>query len=100
MTEKMEKRMASNLILKQNIENQIADFVKRNVLVEITKQEEKSYAGPVNYITFHGVESPESTSTPYRLVINSSLRFKGISLKDILKKGPNSLQNSLVCIML
>ena len=93
MAEKMEKRMSSNSILKQNIEDQIADFIKCGVLVEITKEEEESYDGPVNYITFHGVENPESTSTPYRLVINSSLRFKGISLNDILMKGPNSLQN-------
>ena len=64
-------------------------------IVEIKKEEEESYDGPVNYIKFHGVENPESTSTPYRLVTNSSLRFKGISLNDILMKGPNSSQNRL-----
>ena len=58
-----------------------------------TKEEEESYEGPVNYVKFHGVENPESTSLPYRLVINSNLRCKGISLNDILMKGPNSLQN-------
>ena len=59
----------------------------------LQKKKEKVYDGPVNYITFHGVENPESKSTPYRLVINFSIRFKGISLNDILMKGPNSLQN-------
>ena len=42
MAKKIEKRMTSNLILKQNIEDQIAEFIKRGVLVDITKEEGES----------------------------------------------------------
>ena len=93
MAEKLEKRKSNNPVLKQNIDEQVEDFITRGVLEEITLEEEESYKGPVHYITFHVVENPGSASTPYRLVINSSLKFKGLSLNDILMKGPNALQN-------
>ena len=93
ITAKLEKKKSNNPVLKENIDKQIEDLLKRGVLEEITKEEEEDYKGPVNYITYHVVENPGSASTPYRLVINSSLKFKGRSLNDILMKGPNALQN-------
>ena len=93
MSERMKKRMSNNPALKKSVDDQIEDFLRRDVLVEITKEEEEAYEGPVNYLTFHVVENPGSASTPYRLVINSSLKFRGISFNDTLMKGPNSLQN-------
>ena len=93
MSEKLEKRKSNNPVLKENIDNQVEDLLKRGVVVEITLEEEQRYDGPVHYITFHVVENPGSASTPYRLVINSSLKYRGLSLNDILMKGPNALQN-------
>ena len=50
------------------------------------------YTGPSFYVVHHEVFKEGSTSTPpVRLVINSSLQFKGRSLNDILMKGPNTL---------
>ena len=42
------------------IKKHVLDFVKRNVLVEITKEEQESYVSHVNYLTFLDVENPQS----------------------------------------
>ena len=52
------------------------------------------YGGPAQYITHHGVLK-DSTSTPLRVVTNSSFKNGKYSLNDILPKGPNSLNDML-----
>ena len=51
----------------------------------------EAWDGPVNYVTHHGVAKPESVTTSLRVVCNSSLNNNGVSLNNILLKGPNSL---------
>ena len=45
------------------------------------------------YVTIHEVFKEGSVTTPMRLVTNSSLRYKGRCLNDVLMKGPNTLNN-------
>ena len=51
--------------------------------------------GPVHYVSVQHVVNPKSATTPLRLVINSSLKCPktGLSLNDILAKGPNLLND-------
>ena len=59
-------------------------------------EELKSYQGPKNYISIVEAFKPGPlSSTPLRLCMNSSLKFKGRSLNDILMKGPAALNELL-----
>ena len=75
------------------------DLIDRGVLVEITEEEQKLWTGAVSYVTAHEVLKEDSSSTPIRLVFNSSLKYKGRSLNDMLMKGPNTL-NDLFGVLL
>ena len=75
------------------------DLIDRGVLVEITEEELKLWTGAVFYVSAHEVLKEDSSSTPIRLVFNSSLKYKGRSLNDILMKGPNTL-NDLYGVLL
>ena len=65
----------------------------RGVFKEIPSEEMRNYQGPVRYISHHEVYKEDSASTLVRLVLNTSLKFKGLSLNDILMKAPNALSN-------
>lgn len=96
---KLEKRVQRSEKLLQQFNDAFGDFVKRGVFVEIEEKELDTYDGPVFYITVHEVYKESSTSTPMRLVVNSSLKYKGKCLNDILMKGPNTL-NDLFTVQL
>ena len=53
-----------------------------------------SYEGPLNYITHHAIVK-NSSSTPLRVVHNSSLKNGSHSLNSILPKGPSQLNDML-----
>ena len=72
---------------------QFDDFVRRGVFRELTREEQEQYTGKAFYVTHHAVFKEGSSSTPMRLVTNSSLKFKGLSFNDILEKGPNTLNS-------
>ena len=72
-------------------------FIDRGTFVELTEQEMKEYAGPINYITHHGVLK-DSASTPLRIVTNSAKKNGLYSINDLLPKGPNSL-NDMLAVM-
>ena len=74
MTKKTEIRLAKKKGLKEKCNEQVKDLIERGVLEEITEKEEQDWTGPVFYITYHEVFKPDSTSTPVRLVINSSIK--------------------------
>ncbi|XP_063591692.1 uncharacterized protein LOC134768817 [Penaeus indicus] len=79
--------------------NQIRDMIKRDVARKLTPDEIKGYAGPITYLQHHEVLKPGSTSTPIRIVFNSSAKFMGQSLNSFWAKGPDVL-NSMVGILL
>ena len=59
-------------------------------VTELTKAEMDMWDGPVHYLSIQHVLDPSSSTTPLRLVTNSSLAdpVTGISLNSILAKGP------------
>ena len=79
-----------------NYNEAFRDFVSRGVHTLLTEEEMNTYQGPVHYASQHEVIKPTSTSTPRRIVTNSSLQCDGKSLNDILMKGPTTLNDLLV----
>ena len=68
-------------------------MVDMGMVRRIPKEELNAWSGPVHYVAVQGVESG-SVSTPLRLVTNTSLRGKnGLSVNDIVAKGPDLLQD-------
>lgn len=92
-TEKRLKRLGAEYT--QNYVDQMEDMVSRGVARKLSLEEVKSYKGPVFYLPHHEVLKPTSTSTPIRIVFNSSASYLGISLNDCLAKGPDVLSNML-----
>ena len=70
---------------------QFNDFIERGVFCKLSKEEMDLYSGPSFVVTHKEVLKEGSTSTPVRLVINSSLQSRGRNINDILMKGPNTL---------
>ena len=93
LLKKTENRLKPNPSHAQLYCEQWQDFIDRGVVSVITEEEDREYQGPVFYVSHHEIFKPGSTSTPIRIVINSSLQYKGKSPNDILMKGPNFLQN-------
>ena len=79
---------------------QFQDCVDRGVFVALADVEIKQYEGPVNYVTLtEAFKDEKGSTTPIRLCMNSSMKFRGRSLNDILLKGPNAL-NSIYEVLL
>ena len=72
---------------------QIQDMLDRNAARKITKAELYRYNGPKYYIIHHGVFKPNSTSTPLRIVFNTSATHGDLSMNECLAKGPSLLNN-------
>ena len=88
-----ENKLMKEEDLKASYNEQVLDFVSRGVLRKLSENELNDWHGPVRYVDHHEVFKAGST-TPLRIVINSSFGDKGeSSLNDILMKGPNVLTN-------
>ena len=79
--------------------SQIHDMLDRKAARRITTEELRNFKGQKYYITHLMVEKQGSKSTPWRIVFNSSARYKGYSVNDCSMKGP-SLLNSLFGVLL
>jgi hypothetical protein len=88
-----EKRLTRNKEAAENYQREFDGFLERNVIREISEEEMKNYSGPTFYVNLHEVPKEDSSSTPWRLVVNSSLEYEGISLNSILMKGPSGLRD-------
>ena len=81
-------------------EEQINDMIQRGVARLISEQEIKEWDGPFFYIHHLAVLNPKSSSTPVRIVFNSSMTYKGISLNSCLAKGPDTYTNNILGILM
>ncbi|XP_064111565.1 uncharacterized protein LOC135219065 [Macrobrachium nipponense] len=63
-------------------QKEIEDMVRRGVARKLTSKEIQEYNGPIHYIHHHEVLKPESSSTPVRIVFNSSASYMGQRLND------------------
>lgn len=70
---------------------QVHEIVNHKAAVKLSKEVLQSWTGLVWYISHLIAPNPHSVSTPVRLVWNSSQKYKGLSLNDILIKGPDVL---------
>lgn len=88
----LEKRLRRNGELEVYNEA-LKEFLGRGCLAKLTEEEMKSWDGIVNYVSHHGVPKPGSTTTPLRIVSNSSINNNnsGHSYNSCLAKGPNSI---------
>ena len=93
--ERRETRLKKNESLMKLYDDQVNDFVNRGVISKLSELELKSWNGPVRYVDHHEVFK-EGSTTPLRIVINSSFRNGNeLSFNDILMKGPNVLTSLL-----
>lgn len=88
-----EKQLAKEPEWKAAYKAQVHEMVKRNAAVKLSKEELASWSGPVWYISHLIAPNPHSATTPVRLVWNSSQKFRGQSLNDLLIKGPDVLND-------
>ena len=76
----------------KNFNEQFQEAVDRGVFKEW--QPEEVYDGPINYVTMtEAYKEGENVTTPLRLCMNSSMRYRGLSLNDLMMKGPPALNN-------
>ena len=94
-----EKRLDRNSNKSEVFHRQMDELVERGVARSVSKEEILKYGGPKYYINYHGVMNPSSSSTPFRIVFNSSAKYCGSSLNEFLAKEP-SLLNPLFGILL
>ena len=78
----------------ENFNQQFAECIERGVFELVGQQEVKEYTGPINYVTItEAFKDGDATTTPLRLCMNSSMKYKGNSLNDLMMKGPSALNN-------
>lgn len=86
-----EKRLEREPEWKAAYREQIHEMVSRGAAAKLTKEEIDNWKGPKWYISHLIAPNPHSTTTPVRIVWNSSQEFRGMSLNDLLHKGPDVL---------
>lgn len=88
-----EKQLAKEPKWKASYKAQVLEMVERNAAVKLSKEELASWSGSVWYISHLIAPNPHSVTTPVRLVWNSSQKFRGQNLNDLLSKGPDVLND-------
>ena len=77
----------------------MVEMKEMNFSRKLSDEEIQDYKGPVHYISHHAVLRPDSTSTPVRIVFNSSSTYQGHRHNDYWQKGPDLL-NGLFGVIL
>ena len=72
---------------------------RRNVARKLSQDEIRCYRGPVHYIHHHEIIKSNSSTTPVRIVFNSSASYMGHVLNNYWAKGPDFV-NSLYGILI
>ena len=92
IAESEEKKLAKEG-LTEEFNEKFEEFIKLGTLEELSQHEMDSWVGPSHYVSIQHVLKPENKTTRMRLVINSSLKCPktGLSLNDMMMKGPNVL---------
>ena len=99
--ESVERKLTKNPEWIEKYQEQIDDLLDRKAARKLSQEELDSHVGPFFYVTHLIVVNPKSTSTPVRMVFNSSLKCQnGLSLNDCLAKGPDAYMNKLLGVLL
>ncbi|XP_033975580.1 uncharacterized protein LOC117473794 isoform X2 [Trematomus bernacchii] len=94
-----EKQLAKAPEWKSAYKAQVHDMVDRGAAIKLTKEQIMTWKGPVWFVSHLIAPNPHSTTTPVRLVWNSSQKFRGTSMNDLLMKGPDVL-NQIRAVLL
>lgn len=94
-----EKQLAKQPEWKAAYTSQVHDMIDRRAAIKLSKDVLNNWDGPVWYVSHLIAPNPHSLTTPVRLVWNSSQRFRGVSLNDLLMKGPDVL-NQIRAVLL
>ena len=95
-----ERSLTKDPVWAESYQNQMQDMVDRGVARKLSSEELEEWKGPTFYISHLAVANDKSTSTPVRMVFNSSQTFKGVSLNSYLAKGPDSYMNNILGLLL
>ncbi len=79
--------------------SQVHEMVERGAAKKLSKETIADWKGPVWYVSHLVAPNPHSVTTPVQLVWNSSQKFRGISMNDLLLKGPDVL-NTIRAVLL
>ncbi|XP_048836046.1 uncharacterized protein LOC125711305 [Brienomyrus brachyistius] len=96
---RMEKQLSKEPEWKVAYATQIHEMVERGVAMKLTSEVMEKWTGPVWYVSHLVAPNPHSVTTPVRIVWNSSQKYKGVSMNDLLLKGPDVL-NPIRAILL
>ncbi|XP_028404826.1 uncharacterized protein LOC114527396 [Dendronephthya gigantea] len=91
--ESTERRLLKNPKEAATYNQKMIEMEEMNFASKLTKKEIEDYKGPVHYVSHHAVLRPDSTSTPVRIVFNSSSSYQGHVLNDYWRKGPDLLND-------
>ena len=91
--ESTERRLSKQPDHAESYDKQMKEMESMNFARKLTKNEIKSWKGPVHYVAHHAVVRPEKKTTPVRIVFNSSASYNGHCLNDYWYKGPDVLNN-------
>lgn len=94
-----EKQLAKTPQWKTAYTAQVHDMLNRGAAVKLSEETLLKWSGPVWYVSHLIAPNPHSVTTPVRLVWNSSQKFRGVSLNDMLMKGPDVL-NQIRAVLL
>ncbi|XP_070403557.1 uncharacterized protein [Nothobranchius furzeri] len=78
---------------------QLHEMIDRGAAVRLSTDALSNWNGPVWYVSHLISLNPHSVTTPVRVVWNSSQRFEGVSLNELLMKGPDVL-NQIRAVLL
>lgn len=78
---------------------QVHDMASRKAAVKLSREIIINCNGPVWYVSHLIAPNPQSVTTPVRPVWNSSQKFRGVSMNDLLMKGPDVL-NQIRAVLL
>ena len=97
----VEKKLLRDKDLLAAYNSELQKFIDRGAIVRLSQEEIDNYGGPVSYVSHHAVFKPGSTSTPLRIVTNTSLKNRnaGLSPNECMMEGPNALSSLLEVII-
>ena len=90
-----EKRLMKQPAIAKMYQNQMNEMMESKFARKLSQEEISNYKGPIHYICHQEVLRPSSSSTPCRIVFNSSKNFHGHVLNEYWAKGPDLINNLL-----
>ena len=93
IAEREEKHLAKCGLL-DSFNQEFNKMLSNGALVELSNHEQEMWDGPTHYVSLQHVVNESSSTTPLRIVTNSSLSNRnGLSLNSILMKGHDTLSD-------